>query len=250
MEMERKNIYGTNNSQVMYTFRIIEETETHYKTYDVDYPQWKFNFEKDTLKCTSDDKIVEKIVNEGLFVSFDLDEVKKEYLNRSIAISEKSLSKYLKEYNDFKEYLEKVYNNNFSYKTYSNVNIDKLDLKQKVIFVTENDEFHEGFVGGFFTTDKIHFEPIFEFHANYTNYVMPSKNIKKTDKGYYVINFVEYDKDDNEEYEFNAKVFFNYDDYYNYAYNIQLENDISKLNDYKNKVKETEYNIQKMKNQL
>jgi hypothetical protein len=250
MEMERKNIYGTNNSQVMYTFRIIEETETHYKTYDVDYPQWKLNFEKDTLKCTSDDKIVEKVVNEGLFVSFDLDEVKKEYLNRSIAISENSLSKYLKEYNDFKEYLEKVYNNDFSYKTYSNVNLDKLDFRQKVIFVTENDEFHEGFVGGFFTTDKIHFDPIFEFHANNTNYVMSSKNIKKTDKGYYVINFVEYDKDDNEEYEFDAKVFFNYDDYYNYAYNIQLEKDISKLNGYKNKVKETERNIQKMKNQL
>jgi hypothetical protein len=249
MEMERKNIYGTNNSQVMYTFRIIEETETHYKTYDVDYPQWKLNFEKDTLKCTSDDKIVEKVVNEGLFVSFDLDEVKKEYLNRSIAISENSLSKYLKEYNDFKEYLEKVYNNDFSYKTYSNVDLNKLEFKQRVIFVLENNKMIEGVVSGFLTTDKTHFKPIFEYVDNGDD-IISSHKMRKDDEGYYVITFESYDYNWEEEVESDAKVFFNYDDYYNYAYNIQLEKDISKLNGYKNKVKETERNIQKMKNQL
>lgn len=242
--MDRKYIYGTNDSQVMYTFRIIEETETHYKTYDVDIPSWKFDFEKDTLKCTSEDKTIEKIVNNGLFVSFDLSEVEKEYLNRSIAISEKSLSKYLIEYDDFVKYLDEKYNNDFAFKTYSDVNLNELNFKQRVIFVTQNDKSHEGFVCGFFTTDKIHFEPVFDYDENYVNV---SREIKKDKKGYYIISFVSYDDFDEDEYKFEAKAFFNEEDYNNYLYNVQLEKDISKLNGHKNKVKECEYLIKKMK---
>lgn len=246
MPTKTKYIYGTNNSQVMYTFRIIEETETHYKAYDVNIPSWEFAFEKDTLKCTSEDKTVEKIVNDGLFVSFELSEVEKEYLNRSIAISEKSLLKYLIEYDDFVKYLDKKYNNDFAYKTYSNVDLHDLNFKQKVIFVTQDNKPHEGFVCGFFTIDKIQFTPVFDYNDTYVNI---SQDIKKDKSGYYVISFVARDHD-YEEYEFEAKAFFNEDDYNNYLYNIQLEKDVSRLNGYKNKVKECELLIKKMKNRL
>lgn len=244
--MKTKYIYGTNNSQVLYTFRIIEETETHYKAYDVDIPSWEFNFAKDTLKCTSEDKSVERVVNNGLFVSFDLSEVEKEHLNRSIAISEKSLSQYLIDYNDFKGYLEKTYHNNFFYKTYSNVDLHELNFKQRVIFVTYDNKSHEGFVCGFFTRDKINFEPVFDYNDTYVN---ESKDIKKDERGYYIISFTAYDRD-REEYTFEAKAFFNEEDYNHYLYNIQLEKDISKLNGYKNRVKECELMIQKLKNRL
>ena len=89
MTSQRKNIYATNNSLAIYTFRIFEETETHYKAYDIAIPSWYFNFEKDTLKCTCEHKSIENIINDDLFVSFDLDEVKKEYTKRCNDFSKK-----------------------------------------------------------------------------------------------------------------------------------------------------------------
>ena len=244
--METKYIYGTNNSLVLYKFRITEETETHFKAYDVDVPSWKFNFEKDTLKCTSDDKSVERVVNDGLFVSFNLSEVEKEGLNRSIVTFEKLLSQYLIDYNDFNEYFKKTYNNNLTYKTYSNVDLNELDFKQKIIFVTQDDEYHEGYICGFSTIDTIQFKPIFDYNDSY---VKNSQNIRKDEMGYYVVSFVAHDQY-YEDYDFEAKAFFNEEDYNNYLYNLQLDKDISKLNSYKNNIKECRSSIQKLRNKL
>lgn len=156
--MEKKFIYATNRSQVMYFFRIVGENETEYLVKDdctnsYALSQVIFFINKENLcQARCEDKTWEFIVKEDFFASFNLDDVKKEYNNREIAIilqniqeKEQILSTLEDSVKDFKQY---NYVNSFN-----DFNLGD------TMFILAGRQLFPAKVVSFYSVDKVNFVP-------------------------------------------------------------------------------------------
>ena len=88
--MEKRFIYATNRSLVIYKFRIIGENETEYICLDAnttfyELSQVKFFINKENLcQARCEKKKWAFIVTEDFFASFELKDVEKEFCNRRL----------------------------------------------------------------------------------------------------------------------------------------------------------------------
>ena len=226
-------IYATNRSQVIYKFRIIDETETEYVVNDANttsykLSQVKFYINKDNLciaRC--EEKNWAFIVTEDFFASFELKNVEKEFYKRQMTLIENELSRKETElveleYEHHKK-VKKTYNNFFSFNDF-NLN-DKL-------FVLYENKLYETKVVSFVTLDKINFVPNIKVY--FGNTLEDYAELKQRENGELYIHITE-QYHDNIEYDI-CRVFLSREDYDIYLEMVEYENEIGKINNIKGSI--------------
>lgn len=231
--MKATFIYATNSSQIIYKFRIIDETETEYVVLDAEttsyeMSQVKFFINKEDLcKARCEEKHWEFVVTREFFASFELNEVKKEYYRRQIIIikhqifcKETELST-LEDIHNQKT--KKEYNKFFSFNDF------KLGDK---IYVLYEKKLYETKVVSFVTLDKINFVPNINVYFGDTleDYV----ELKQRENGELYLDLIEQYHDDIK--HIRCKVFLSREDYDVYLEMVEYENEIIKINNLKNSI--------------
>ena len=231
-------IYATNNSQIVYRFLIIEETETEYVVVDYDttsydLSQIKFYIDKENLcKARCEEQSWKFIVNEDFFASFSLEDVHKEYDKRQIEIITKTI-------NEGEELLKELESKHQKpQKSYNNVCLNDFKLGDSV-YILLKDKLHKANVVSFKTFDKINFIPNIE--CDFRNCVEDYTPLKQNEKGELYINVCEHYYTD---IDYNSyKVFVSKEDY-----NIYLE--ICEYNKTEEIIVAKKRNIQQLKQKL
>ena len=225
--MEKRFIYATNRSQVIYKFVIVNETENEYVVNDKDfYPHDNVNFyinKKDLCQARCEDNRWDFIVKEDFYASFDLEDVRKEFNKRQIDIILQSIKE--KE-NKIKE-LESIIIENKEYNVFKS--FDDFNIGDTLyILHTEygKTNLYKREIVSFVTTDKINFIPNIE-SIGMEDYVP----LRLNQDNELVVDFIEKDYDYCE-YETN-KVFLTKEDYEIYLQNKENEKNIKMLNNYK-----------------
>ena len=231
-------IYATNNSQIVYRFLIIEETETEYVVVDYDttsydLSQIKFYIDKENLcKARCEEQSWKFIVNEDFFASFSLEDVHKEYDKRQIEIITKTI-------NEGEELLKELESKHQKpQKSYNNVCLNDFKLGDSV-YILLKDKLHKANVVSFKTFDKINFIPNIE--CDFRNCVEDYTPLKQNEKGELYINVCEHYYTD---IDYNSyKVFVSKEDY-----DIYLE--ICEYNKTEETIVAKKRNIEQLKQRL
>lgn len=238
----KRFIYATNRSQVIYKFRIIDETETEYicldaNTTSYELSQVKFFINKENLciaRC--EEKRWEFIVTEDFFASFELNDVKREFYQRQITIIENENSRKVSELaeleNEHNKKTKKTYNDFFSFNDF------KLN---DTLYVLYEKRLYETKVVSFVSLDKINFVP--NIKTDFSNAVEDYAELKQKNGELYIeISDHDYDYI---EYK-NCKVFLSRVDYDVYLEMVEYENEIVKINKYKSSIRTYKNEIEKI----
>ena len=231
--MKTTFIYAINRSQVIYKFTIVDETETEYvvndaKTTSYELSQVKFYINKENLciaRC--EEKNWAFIVTEDFFASFELKDVEKEFYKRQMSLIENEISRKETElieleYEHHKK-VKKTYNNFFSFNDF-NLN-DKL-------FVLYENKLYETKVVSFVTLDKINFVP--NINVYFGNTIEDYVELKQKENGELYLDLIEQYHDDIE--YIKCQVFLSREDYDVYLEMVEYENEIGKINNFKNSI--------------
>jgi hypothetical protein len=231
--MEKRFIYGTNRSQAIYKFVIIDETETEYVVNDAnttsyDLSQVKFYINKENLcQARCEEKNWAFIVTKEFFASFELKDVEKEFYKRQITLIENEISRketelFDIEYEHYKK-VKKPYNTFFSFNDF------KLN---DTLYVLYEKNLYETKVVSFITLDKCNFVPNIKVY--FGNTIQDYVELKQRENGELYIDITEHDYDD---IEYNhCKVFLSRMDYDVYLEMVEYENEIAKMNNYKKSI--------------
>lgn len=210
--MEKRFIYATNRSQVIYRFLIVDENESEYIVYDdstssYELSQVKFYINKEDLcKARCEDKTWAFIVTEDFFASFNLEDVKKEYNNRQKELIIEVLKREkerLKELEDKRKEIEKSYNNFFSFNDFK-LNDNLYVFCEGILCKTK--------VVSFTTLDKINFIP--NIKTWFGDCIEDFAPLRQNEDGELYIHVIENYYDDI--HHNNYKVFLSEDDYNTY----------------------------------
>ena len=231
--MEKRFIYATNRSQVIYKFVIIDETETEYVVNDAnttsyELSQVKFYINKENLcigRC--EEKRWEFIVKEEFFASFELKDVEKEFYKRQMSLIESEISR--KE----TELLELEYEHHKKHKkTYYNFfSFNDFNLNDK-IYVLYEKNLYETKVVSFVTLDKINFVP--NINIYFGNTIEDFAKLEQGENGELYLEVNEQYYDDIE--YLKLKVFLSREDYDIYLEMVEYENEIEKINNIKSSI--------------
>ena len=229
--MEKRFIYATNRSQIIYKFTIVDENETEYVVNDKDfypYNNVKFFINKENLcQARCEENRWEFIVTEDFFASFELKDVEKEFYKRQISIVENEFSRKETElveleYEHHKK-VKKTYNNFFSFNDF-NLN-DKL-------FVLYENKLYETKVVSFVTLDKINFVP--NINVYFGDTLEDYAELKQRENGELYLDLIEQYHDDIE--HIKCQVFLSREDYDTYLEMVEYENEIVKINNIKSSI--------------
>lgn len=241
--METTFIYATNRSQVIYKFRIIDETETGYICLDADttsyeLSQVKFFINKENLcQARCEEKRWEFIVKEDFFASFELKNVQREFYKRQMTLIENEISRKENElleleYEHHKKH-KKTYNNFFSFNDFN--------LNDK-IFVLYEKNLYETKVVSFVTLDKINFVP--NINLYFGNTIEDYAELKQAENGELFLEVTEHNYDDID--YLKLKVFLTKEDYDVYLEMVEYENEIEKINNYKKSIEWYKRKLEKL----
>lgn len=230
--MEKRFIYATNRSQVIYKFIIIDETETEYVVNDAnttsyELSQVKFYINKENLcQARCEEKRWAFIVSEDFFASFELKDVEKEFYKRLITLIESDISRKVSELNELEilhnQKVKKPYNSFFSFNDF------KLN---DTLYVLYENKLYETKVVSFITLDKINFVP--NIKVDFSNAIEDYAEVKQRNGELYIeISDHNYDDIDY----LNCKVFLSRMDYDVYLEMVEYENEIEKINNYKSSI--------------
>lgn len=227
--MEKTFIYATNRSQVIYKFRIIDETDTEYMVLDAEttsyeLSQVKFFINKENLcQARCKEKPWEFIVKEDFYASFDLEDVRKEFNRRQIDIILQSI----KEKEDKIKELESIIVENKKYNVFDSLNDFNIGDTLYILHTEYGKtNLYKREIVSFVTTDKMDFTPNIE-SIGMEDYVP----LRLNSDNELVVDFIERDYDYCE-YE-TSKVFLTKEDYEIYLQNKENEKNIEMLNTYK-----------------
>lgn len=231
--MKATFIYATNRSQVIYKFRIIDESETEYICLDADttsyeLSQVKFFINKENLcQARCEEKRWAFIVSEDFFASFELKDVKREFYQRQITLIENENSRKVSELAELEmlhnQKVKKTYNNFFSFNDF------KLNDK---LYVLYEKRLYETNVVSFITLDKINFVPNIKVY--FGNTIEDYAELKQRENGELYIDVIEqyYDNVDN----FYYQVFLTKEDYDTYLEMLEYDNEVERINNYKSSI--------------
>ena len=230
--MEKRFIYATNRSQVIYKFIIIDETETEYVVLDAntisyELSQVKFFINKENLhQARCEEKSWEFIVKEDFFASFELKDVEKEFYKRQVSLIENCISVNETALNKLKDIhnqkVRKPYNTFFSFNDFK--------LKDS-LYVLYDKKLYETNVVSFITLDKCNFVP--NIKVDFSNAVEDYAELKQRNGELYIeISDHNYDYIDY----IDCKVFLSRMDYDVYLEMVEYENEIEKINNYKSTI--------------
>ena len=230
--MKATFIYATNRSQVIYKFRIIDETETEYicldaETTSYELSQVKFFINKENLcQARCEEKCWEFIVKEDFFASFELNDVRREFYQRQITIIENENSRKVSELSK----LEDIHNQKVRkpYNTFFSFNDFKLNDK---IYVLYENRLYETNVVSFNTLDKINFVP--NIKTDFSNAVEDYAELKQRNGELYIEISDQYY--DYIEYK-NCEVFLSRMDYDIYLEMLEYDNEVERINNYKSSI--------------
>ena len=229
--MEKRFIYATNRSQIIYKFTIVDENETEYVVNDKDfYPhdEVKFFINKENLcDARCEEKRWEFIVSEDFFASFELKDVEKEFYKRQITLIESEISRKETElleleYEHHKK-VKKPYNTFFSFNDF------KLN---DTLYVLYEKNLYETKVVSFVTLDKINFVP--NIKTDFSNAVEDYVELKQRENGELFIEITDHNYDDIE-YNY-CKVFLSRMDYDVYLEMVEYDNEVERINNYKSSI--------------
>lgn len=231
--MKTTFIFATNRSQVIYKFRIIDESETEYICLDADtssyeLSQVKFYINKENLcQARCEEKRWEFIVKEEFFASFELKDVNREFYKRQITLIENENSRKVSELAELEmlhnQKVRKTYNNFFSFNNF------KLNDK---IYVLYEKRLYETKVVSFITLDKVNFVPNIDVY--FGNTIEDYAELKQRENGELYIDVIEqyYDNVDN----FDYQVFLTKEDYDVYLEMLEYDNEVERINNYKSSI--------------
>ena len=226
-------IYATNRSQVIYKFRIIDETETEYivldaETTSYELSQVRFFLNKENLcQARCEEKNWAFIVKEDFFASFELKDVMRVFYERQISFIENENSRKATELSELEilhnQKVKKTYNNFFSFNDFK--------LNDKIYVLYEN-RLYETKVVSFITLDKINFVP--NINVYFANSIEEYAEVKQRENGELYINVTEqyYDNVDN----FDYRVFLTKEDYDTYLEMVEYDNEVERINNYKSTI--------------
>lgn len=230
--MKATFIYATNRSQIIYKFRIIDETETEYicldaETTSYELSQVKFFLNKENLcQARCEESCWAFIVTEDFFASFELKDVKREFYQRQISLIENENSRKVSELAELEilhnQKVRKPYNTFFSFNDFK--------LNDKIYVLYEN-RLYETNVVSFNTLDKINFVP--NIKTDFSNAVEDYAELKQRNGELYIeIADHNYDYIDY----IDCKVFLSRMDYDVYLEMLEYENEIERINNYKSSI--------------
>lgn len=244
--MEKRFIYGTNRTQVIYKFVIVDETEIEYVVLDAnttsyELSQVKFFINKENLcQARCEDKTWEFIVKEDFYASFELKDVEKEFYKRQITLIENEISRKETELGKLEiSHNQKVKK---SYNTFFNFNDFKLNDK---IYVLYENKLYETKVVSFTTLDKINFVP--NIKLEFSNAIEDYVELKQRENGELYIDITDHNYDDLD--YIKCLVFLTNKDYITYLEMLEYENEIEKINNYKSSIEWNKRKLEKL-NQL
>lgn len=231
--MKATFIYAINRSQVIYKFRIIDESESEYICLDADttsyeLSQVKFFINKENLcQARCEEKRWAFIVSEDFFASFELKDVEREFYKRQITLIESEISRKETElleleYEHHKK-VKKPYNTFFSFNDF-NLNDKLYVLYEKNLYETK--------VVSFVTLDKINFVPNIDVY--FGNSLEDYTKLKQRENGELYIDIIEQYHDDIE--HIKCQVFLSRMDYDVYLEMLEYENEIERINNYKSSI--------------
>ena len=241
--MENTFIYATNSSQIIYKFRIIDETESEYicldaNTTSYELSQVKFFINKENLciaRC--EEKRWEFIVTENFFASFELKDVEKEFYKRQITFNERELSRKETELSKLEH--EHYKNVRKPYNTFFSFNDFKLNDK---LYVLYENNLYETKVVSFITLDKVNFVPNIDVY--FGNTIEDYTKLKQRENGELYIDIIEQYHDDIE--HIKCQVFLSKIDYDVYLEMVEYENKIAKINNLKSSIEWYKRKIKKL----
>jgi hypothetical protein len=226
-------IYATNRSQVIYKFRIIDESETEYicldaNTTSYELSQVKFYFNKENLcQARCDEKRWEFIVKEEFFASFELKDVKREFYQRQITLIENENSRKVSELAELEilhnQKVKKTYNNFFSFNDF------KLNDK---LYVLYEKGLYETKVVSFVTLDKINFVP--NINVYFGNTIEDYAELKQRENGELYIDITEHNYDYID--YLDCLVFLTKEDYDTYLEMLEYDNEVERISNYKSSI--------------
>lgn len=241
--MEKRFIYGTNRSQVIYKFVIVDETESEYVVNDVEttsYELSQVNFfinKEDLCKARCEVKNWEFIVKEDFFASFEYKDVRREFYKRQIILVESEISRKETELLDLEyEHYKKVKK---PYNTFFSFNDFKLN---DTLYVLYEKNLYETKVVSFITLDKCNFVPNIKVY--FGNTIEDYAELKQRENGELYIDITEHDYDG---IEYNhCKVFLSRMDYDVYLEMVEYENEIERINNYKSSIEWYKRKLEKL----
>lgn len=231
--MKATFIYATNRSQVIYKFRIIDETETEYivldaETTSYELSQVKFFLNKENLcQARCEEKNWSFIVTEDFFASFELNDVIREIYKTQISLIENEISRKETELseleNEHNQKTKKTYNNFFSFNDF------KLNDK---LFVLYENNLYETKVVSFVTFDKVNFVPNLQTYFGCCIEDYATLEQDKDGELFINVNERDYDYFNNQNYQ----VFLSREDYDVYLEMLEYENEVKQINNYKSSI--------------
>lgn len=231
--MEKRFIYATNSSQVIYKFVIVDETETEYvvndaETTSYELSQVKFFINKENLcQARCEEKRWAFIVSEDFFASFELKDVNREFYKRQITFIEREISR--KEIALSKLEHEHYKNVKKPYNTFFSFNDFKLNDK---LYVLYENNLYETKVVSFVTLDKINFVPNIDVY--FGDSLEDYTKLKQRENGELYIDLIEQYHDDIE--HIKCKVFLSRMDYDVYLEMVEYDNEVERINNYKSSI--------------
>lgn len=241
--MERRYIYATNRSQIIYKFIIVDESENEYMVKDAEtssceLSQVKFFINKENLsQARCGEKRWEFIVKEDFFASFNLKDVEKEFYKRQVTLIENENSRKVSELVELEskhhQKSKKTYNNFFSFNDF------KLNDK---LYVLYEKNLYETNVVSFITLDKCNFVPNLKVY--FGNTIEDYAELKQGENGelYLEVNEQYYDDIDY----LKLKVFLTREDYDTYLEMLEYENEIERINNYKSSIEWHKRKLEKL----
>ena len=231
--MKATFIYATNRSQVIYKFRIIDESETEYICLDADttsyeLSQVKFYINKENLnQARCEEKRWAFIVTEDFFASFEIKDVMREFYQRQITLIENENSRKVSELAELEilhnQKVKKTYNNFFSFNDF------KLNDK---LYVLYEKKLYETKVVSFISLDKINFVP--NIKTDFSNAVEDYVELKQRENGELYIDISDHNYDDID--YLDCKVFLSREDYDTYLEMVEYDNEVERINNYKSSI--------------
>lgn len=226
-------IFATNRSQVIYKFRIIDETETEYicldsETTSYELSQVKFFINKENLcQARCEEKRWAFIVKEDFFASFELKDVMRVFYERQISLIENENSRKVNELSELEilhnQKVKKTYNNFFSFNDFK--------LNDKIYVLYEN-RLYETKVVSFITLDKINFVPNIQIY--FGGCIEDYATLEQDKDGELYINVNEHDYDYL--HNTNYKVFLTKEDYDTYLEMLEYDNEVERINNCKSSI--------------
>lgn len=231
--MKATFIFATNRSQVIYKFRIIDESETEYicldaETTSYELCQIKFYFNKENLcQARCEEKRWAFIVSEDFFASFELNDVRREFYQRQITLIENENSRKLSELAELE-----ILHNQKNKKTYNNFfGFNDFKLNDK-LYVLYEKKLYETKVVSFVTIDKINFVP--NINVYFGNTIEDYAELKQRENGELYIDITEHNYDYID--YLDCLVFLTKEDYDTYLEMLEYDNEVERISNYKSSI--------------